>query len=477
MTCRLTLPLKPLMKTKPHSARSVSADAESRRFRINTKRGTECAALLSLFLLAACESLPTWMGGDPVKEEKLKGTRIDVLDYQSELIADAQLADEKVTLLPPEVNGQWASETDVQHQGLENLAVSGFSEAQSASVGEGNGWETLLITAPVIADGMVFAMDALGYITAHNANDIDRVLWQSAQPVLEEEEPIGGGGLSYANGVLYVTTGTGSMMALVAKDGSLLWRQDVSVPIRSAPAVAEGQVYATTIDNQLLAHDARTGKPVWSHRGIRENALFLGTVSPAVENGIVIAAYTSGELYALRAEDGSPLWSDTLITSRRTTADSSLTGIDATPLIRRGVVYAISNSGLMVANLLSNGKGIWDKQVAGSQTPWIGGDYVFTLTSDSRLMAVHRKHGGVKWVRPFRIMENGRNVTPHLTGPIMVNDRLVLISAAGEMLMISPQDGKVLQRMDIPDDVKVPVVVANKSLYMLTNDAALYRYQ
>lgn len=431
----------------------------------------------SLIMVMGCESLPSWMGGDPVKEEKLKGTRIDVLDYQGTLTPDAEVADEKVTLLAPEVNKQWVSETDAQNQGFENLSVSGFNESQSARIGEGNGWETLLITQPVIADGKLFAMDAKGYVAAYDANDIDHVLWQSNQAVTAEEEAVGGGGLAYANGVLYVTTGYGSVLAFVAKDGSLLWRQEVNVPIRSAPIVDEGRVYALTIDNQLLAHDARTGKPVWSHRGIRESALFLGTVSPAVENGIVVAAYTSGELYALRGEDGSPLWSDTLITSRRTTADSSLTGIDATPIIRRGVVYAISNSGLMVANLLSNGKGIWDKQIAGSQTPWIGGDYVFTLTSDSRLIAVHRKNGAIKWVKSFKVMDNGRDRTPHLTGPIMINDHLVLISAAGEMLVISPQDGKVIQRIDIPDNVKIAPIVANKSLYLVTTDATLYRYQ
>ena len=435
-------------------------------------------AIALLLALSACDtSLPAWLGGDEPQEAVLPGERISVLEYRNRLSPDLDLKEATIDLLPAEQNSDWTSETSAQKSGYENLSVQGMRQIESASIGEGMEWETVLLTQPVIADGVLYAMDAAGHITAHNAMNLSQIKWHSDAPVLEDEPEIGGGGLAYMNGVLYVTTGYGVMMAIVAEDGSLLWRQETDVPIRSAPIAEEGRVFALTIDNQLLAHDARTGKPLWSHRGIKESALYLGSVSPTIENGIVVAAYTSGELYALRADDGTPLWSDTLIVPRRTSASSIMTGIDATPIVKNGVVYGISNSGLMVANLLSNGRGLWDKEIAGYHTPWVSGEYIFTITADHELTAIRRRDGMVKWVTSLRQEEDGRDITPRLSGPAMVNDHILVLTDAGEMLLFDPKDGVLKQRLEIPEDVRVGPVIANGRLYLLSSDATLYAYQ
>lgn len=430
-----------------------------------------------LMLVAGCDSLPSWMGGDDAPEEKLPGDRVAVLEYQRALEPDPTLLEEPANLLKPERNLDWRYETSVLSEGFENLVATGLHEAESVSVGDGNGWNTILVSPPVVADGRLYAMDATGYISAHNASMISQTYWKSNAAVTEEEEPIQGGGLAVDGGVVYVTTGYGALMALVAKDGSLLWRQDVNVPIRAAPIVADGKLLASTIDNQLLAYDARTGKPQWSHRGIKETAVYLGGVSPAIENGIVIAAYNSGEIYALRAEDGSVLWTDSLVIPKRTLASAALTGIDATPIIKSGVVYGLSNNGLMVADLLSNGRGMWDMEVSGYHTPWVGGDYVFVLTADNNLVAIRGKDAAVRWSTSLRVVDDGQDKTPRFSGPILVNDKLIMVSAAGEMLLISPETGKIEKHLEISDGVMTAPIVANGRLYLLSNDATLTAYE
>ena len=427
--------------------------------------------------LAGCESLPSWMGGDDKPEVKLPGERVSVLEYQRALEPDDTLLEESVNLMNAERNLDWRYETSVLAEGLENLVVTGLNEAESVTIGEGNEWPNILVSQPVVESGKLYAMDAAGYITAHNAGMLSQIYWESEVAVTEDEEPIQGGGLAVEGGVVYVTTGYGALMALVAEDGSLLWRQDVNVPIRAAPVVADGKLFATTIDNQLLAYDARTGKPQWSHRGIKETAVYLGAVSPAVENGIVIAAYTSGELYALRAEDGSVLWTDSLVIPKRTLASAALTGIDATPIIKNGNVYGLSNNGLMVADVLANGRGVWDMEISGYQTPWVGGDYLFMLTSDAQLVAVRQKDAAVRWSTSLRVMDDGQDVTPRYSGPILVNDKLIVVSDDGQMLIASPETGKIERRREVPDGIMTAPIVANGRLYLLSNDATLTAYE
>lgn len=428
-------------------------------------------------VLAGCDSLPSWMGGDDPPEKKLPGERVAVLEYQRALEPDTTLLDTPVELLPPEQNTQWRYEASPLSDGIENLATTGLNEAESVTIGDGNGWDTELIPTPVVADGVLYAMDAHGYISAHNAKMLSQTLWQSTELVPEEDEDIQGGGLSVAGGVVYATSGRGAVVALVAKDGSLLWRQDASVPIRAAPVAAEGKVFVTTIDNQLLAYDAHTGRPQWNHRGIRETAVFLGAVSPAIENGIVIAAYTSGEIYALRADDGSQLWSDTLVIPKRTLASSSLTGIDANPIIRGGAVYGLSNNGLMVADVLSSGRGLWDMEISGYQTPWAAGDYLFVLDASNTLVAIRSKDSAVRWVHSLRQTDDGDDRSARYSGPIMMNSQLVVVNNQGQLFIISPNDGKIIKTLDVSDDVMVGPVVAGGRLYLLSKDATLTAYE
>lgn len=440
--------------------------------RINRTSLMACA----LLVLSACDSLPSWMGDDK-DEVTLPGERVSVMEYRRALEPDSALADVKVELLPAETNPDWQDNTAVQSAGFANLAVTGFEDDASVSVGDGADWETVLVPQPVIGDGKLFAMDAKGVVSAHDAANIRKLLWTSDLAVTEDEDDIGGGGLAYEDGVVYMTTGRGMVMALKADDGALFWQQRVDVPIRAAPVIDDGKLFAVTIDNQLVCHEATTGRALWTHRGIRESALYLGAVSPSVVNGIVVVGYTSGELYALRAEDGSPLWSETLIIPRRTTAASGLTGITATPLIYDNSVYAISNSGLMVANLLTNGRGLWDLEASGYLTPWIAGDYIYALTSDHQLLAIHRKDGAIKWSTSLKRLDDGQDVTPRLYGPVMLNGQVAMVTGDGDMMLYSPQDGSQQQRLSIPDEVAVSPVVAGGRLYLLTRDATLHMYQ
>lgn len=429
----------------------------------------------SLLLLGACD-VPDWLGDDEA-EAILPGDRVSILDFDSSINPDLDIVDDPVIIPAVQINRDMAYETDAQSQGYENLSVTGLNKSDSIIIGDGEEWETILVTPPVIANGVLFAMDASGVVGAYDTKDLDREIWVSDYATLEDEDDIGGGGLAYSKGVLYMTTGYGAILAFVAEDGSLLWRRDVDIPMRAAPVVKEGKLFTITIDNQLLAYDAHTGKPLWGHRGIKENAVYLGAVSPAIENGIVVAAHTSGEIYAVRAEDGSTLWSDSLILLKRTSAAAGLTGIDATPLIKDGVVYAVSNNGLFVANALANGRGFWDKELSGYNTPWIAGDYLFMLSSDNALVAIRRKDGAVKWITSLKQTEGDRDVTPRLSGPIMVNGELLVVTDNGEMIAFNPQDGKVARRYDIPDDVRTAPIVADGTLYLLSADARITSYR
>src|SRR5690606_37738958 len=78
-----------------------------------------------------------------------------------------------------------------------------------------------LAATPVIADGRLFILDADMQIRAYALTNLATPLWQLA-PLRtdpnEKPKQLIGGGMSYENGVLYVTLGTGIITALDVED-------------------------------------------------------------------------------------------------------------------------------------------------------------------------------------------------------------------------------------------------------------------
>jgi outer membrane protein assembly factor BamB len=194
-----------------------------------------------------------------------------------------------------------------------------------------------------------------------------------------------------------------------------------------------------------------------------------------VAGDFVIAPYTSGELYAIRVENGRPAWNDMLTRSGNVTALSELDDIAGRPVIDRDMVIAISHSGVMAAINLNTGDRVWTRDVGGIQTPWVAGDYIYVLTTEQQVLCVARKDGRVKWIHQLTRWDDPENKDGSIiwSGPVLVSDRLVLTSSNGKAVSLSPYTGDLMGRIDIPDGTYIPPVVANGTLYLLTNSAQL----
>jgi outer membrane protein assembly factor BamB len=281
-----------------------------------------------------------------------------------------------------------------------------------------------------------------------------------------EERGAHGGGVAFDRGRLFATTGYGDVFALDAADGKMFWKRNIGVPLRAAPTVADGRVFVISYDNQLSALNDADGELIWAHVGIPEDAGLVGNASAAVEGDIVIAPYSSGEIFAMRVENGRVLWSDQLI---------RVAGATALAVLDRGVVIAISHAGRMVAIDARTGERIWDLDIAGIETPWVAGDFVYVVTTSAEVVCVSRRDGRVRWVTQLQRFEDpeARDEPILWSGPILASDRLILTSSNGIAVAISPYDGHLLGQMELPDGVTVPPIIADGVLYVLTDDADL----
>ncbi len=434
-------------------------------------------ALVALTLAAtvtACDAFDDLFPGETKK--KLTGERVSVLNLERRLEPDPAILNIEMRLPRPVVNRDWPEAGGYPAHAMQHLALGDdVRRLWRRGVGDGDSRTGEILAAPVIEGGRVFTMDASSVIYALDA-ERGVVLWKFDTRPKGARSRTFGGGLAAVGGRLYVSTGYGEVIALNAVTGDELWSRPVPAPIHSPPTVADGRVFAVTVDNQLEALSADDGHILWTHNGLPETAGLLGGASPAIDGGIVVVAYSSGEIFALRAENGRPLWGDNLATARSLDALSALADIRGRPIIDHGLVFAISHSGRMVAIDLRTGDRVWEQDIGGSYSPWIAGEFVYVVTNDSAIVCLTRREGRIKWVLDLpRHEDEAKKSNPLVwAGPVLAGDRLIVVASDGEALSISPYSGKPLGRIEFPDGSFLAPVLANRTLFVLTQDADLF---
>ena len=433
------------------------------------------------FFLAGCDTIKNLVDRpDP----PLQGRRLDVLPTAGILTADARISDVRVVLPRPSANAAWPQHAGYPNHAMHHLALGKDPhQAWSARIGSGSerqGWVSFsrsrrLLAQPVIGGSRAFTMDSNGKVRAFDLKTGSRIWTQETLPRHERDGDVGGG-IAHHAGQVFAATGAAEVLALNAASGRVAWRSSTGAPVRSAPALSSGRLFVVTSENTVIAYDANDGKKLWSHDGVAALTGILGGGAPAVDEGVVVAPQSTGELVALRAGTGRPIWTENIGVVQRGDPALGLNAVTASPVIDRGVVYAVSNAGRLVAIELGSGRRLWDVEMRGLQTPWAAGDYVFVLTGDAVLAAIRRSDGRVRWaIRLDRFTDDDDLASgrPFWTGPVLASDRLVVAGSHGEALAVSPYTGEVIGWIPLADGVFIPPVIAQRTILFLDDSGRL----
>jgi outer membrane protein assembly factor BamB len=429
-------------------------------------------ALAAVSLLAGCGIL----GGRRGPTTPTVGQRISVLGTEGQVEVDPALAAVPVTVPAPQLNTEWAQPGGNAAKSMGHVALANaIAQAWTVSIGEGSSARARLAAEPVVADGRVYTIDTRATVRAFRA-DTGAPIW--SRQVRGENSPsetLFGGGVSYDNGRIYATNGAGDAAALDAATGAYIWRVKPGGPLRGAPTVSADNVYVISQDNQLFALNAANGETRWTGAGAFEQAGVFGTAAPAFAQSTVVAGFSSGELTAYRYENGQVVWQDALARTGVSTVVGTISDIDADPVIEQGRVFAVGQGGRMVAVELITGQRAWELNIAGISTPWVAGDWLFVVTDQARLLAVARSSGRIRWISQlprYRDAED-RQGPIFWRGPVLAGNRLILTNSIGQITYVSPVNGALLSTTNTGAPISLPPVVANNTLYILSDSGRL----
>ncbi|MDB5430956.1 MAG: dehydrogenase [Caulobacter sp.] len=399
--------------------------------------------------------------------------RISIVAFDQKVEANENLKGQDFFLPAAAAQADWPVPGGNAEQSVENVdAAPAFQVAWRRGFGKGSGRSLHVTSPPVMADGRIYVMDAEATVVAIDARS-GGVLWKTNLKPKSKRDKMGfGGGVAYADGKLYVASGFRFVAQLDAATGKLGWKTATESPIHGAPNVSGGRVFVISTDNELLVYDITSGNSIWDYQALIEPARILGASSPAVSGDAVVGAFASGELVALRTSNGNQLWNTTLAKASRSNALSEIRDVAGRPVIYKGDVYAASHSGVFAATDLRSGNARWTLAVASTDTPWPAGDVVFVTSTAGEVVCASRETGQVYWVRDLNqgLKKKKRAIW---TGPILVNDRLILVSDKGQAIALDPKSGVTKASLKVGASVLIAPIAANGMIYLVNDKAEL----
>ncbi len=416
-------------------------------------------------------------------KEVLKGERISVLDDQSHFALQSDKPAALFDISSPLENENWTqTASNASHKMQNFLTGKDMHESWSSSFGEGSSKRNLLLARPVVSKGKIYAQDVNATVYAFDLKTGKQIFKQKLKTINKNDSSSGlnGVGLAFENDRLYALAGFGSVFALNAENGKILWRKDLKIPLRTAPTVASGKLFVQTIDNQLLALNATDGSEIWAYNISSEDTVLAGLAPAAysAEKEIVVAAFSNGEIKAFNARIGYPLWSNSLVNTKQITSQIGLNAIKAAPVIDGNIVYAAGTSDLTSSINIETGEVLWQLPISSVNTPCVDKEALFILSENFELTAVNKKTGELLWSEELLTdLTSKQKRGLYLSGPVLINSELMITSSDGKVFTFDSKSGKQKTTLNLNEDLPFGPVVAQKKVIFTTSDAELIVFE
>lgn len=323
---------------------------------------------------------------------------------------------------------------------------------------------------PFVEGKRLFYSDRPDRIVALNARN-GRVLWKttlSPAPGATEQPVHLSGGIGAGEGLLFVGTDEGEVVALNPDDGAVQWRAQLSSEVLTPPLARDGVLVVRTNNGRLAALDPASGNPLWTYASTVPVLSLRGASRPVIDQGRVFAGFDNGKLAALALDSGEVLWEVTVGVPEGRSELERMVDIDADPVLADGVLYTAAYQARLVALTSVAGSLLWSRDLSTSQDMVLSADTLYITQGDGSVLAVNRRSGAVLW-------QQDKLAGRAITAPVLYRGTLYVADQQGYLHGLSPEDGRFVARHRVATEgFPLAPMVSDEALYFLTVGGALH---
>ena len=421
--------------------------------------------LLLLLLLSNCASN---------SDEKLND-RISVLSYSSDLLISTELDSKKIILSQAREVNYWSQSGQNPQNNLSHIYSDLKFENKKKILKDSNSATNTI--QPIYFEGNLCNVSTKGFLRCLDTNTEEILFEVDLKTEFEENYDIIRGGLAYFDDQIVLADGYGQVKVFSGIDGSIIWENNINLPILSAPIIYRGYIYFITLNNKIYAMDFTTGEVKWSFQTIFDDKKSLFTGVPAAIDNIIIAPFSNGEIIAFIYDTGSILWSEN-VSKVSSLSNFDIKDIAANPVISDDKIYTLSNNGRLVATNMINGSLAWSLEISGANSPSVSNMQLYVIDNESRLFCINKMSGEIYWITQLEENKNGKKSgkSNDWKGPYLINGLLYTLSTHGELLSISPITSEILSSKNIKiTGISIDPVILSKNIFIIDNNSNIYK--
>lgn len=307
-----------------------------------------------------------------------------------------------------------------------------IKKAWENDFGNGAGDNYLKLT-PVREDNILYTLDDHGRVTAFDFQN-QAIKWQKKLGIEASTA------LTLDKELLLFGSSDGDVIAMRKQDGKVVWHAHVSSEVLAPPQVAKGLVVVRCVNGMLFALKRKDGKQVWSLEQTTPALTLRGTSTPVISGDIIISGFDNGRLLAVNLETGKVLWQTTISIPRGRTDLERMVDIDATPIVKDDVVYAVSYQGRLAAVQLGSGRILWTRDINSYNGMAVDPYRIYLVDDKSRVWALDRQNGATLWKQDALLRRS-------LTKPVLQDQYVIEADFDGFIHWLRRDNGKLVARV------------------------------
>jgi len=318
-----------------------------------------------------------------------------------------------------------------------------------------------LAITPAVRDGVLFVASGDGTVMALQA-DTGTEVWRASA------------GSALAAGVgsdgRYTSVVTRGNEVVTFDAGREVWRKRLPSSVVTAPLVAGERVFVMSVDRAVHAFDAVDGRRLWVQQRPGE-ALTLAHpgVVLAYKNTLLVGQ--GPRLAALDPLKGTVLWEAPMAAPRGTNEVERLADLIGPAVRIADRICARAFQSAVACADASKGNALWTRNVGGLNAVASDNDRVFGADASDRITAWRTSNGDVSWTSE-RLLYRG------LSGALSVGPSVVFGDSEGFVHFLSAADGT--PQLRLPTDGSAVVgtpVISGTTMVVMTRGGSLFAFR
>jgi outer membrane protein assembly factor BamB len=279
------------------------------------------------------------------------------------------------------------------------------------------------------------------------------------------------------DGVAYLGTMKGDLLAIDLATGRLKWRYKTEGAIEAAPGIQDGKLFVGTNLGVFNAVSAATGKKLWSFEAasqIISSANFTGAPSTTAQGrpedartgGNVLFGSYDHFLYCLSEETGEVVW--------KFQTDAEL---HASPCIAAGAaVIGGCDARLRVIDAAhGTQRGVLALSFNVASSPAFDGGRIYVSTYDNHMYCVALPSASASGEALSKVWDVQVAEEMHFrASPAVLRDRVIFAGQDGVVRCLAAADGHELWKFRARDEINSSPVIAGDRVFFGSNDGTLY---